>query len=43
MEKLPYNTPEWKQWLADKKAGKQPMLPPGTIRALPSPLETIAR
>ena len=29
MEKWPYNTPEWKQWLADKRAGKTPPLPEG--------------
>ena len=28
MEKWPYNTPEWKQWLVDKRAGKKPPLPP---------------
>ena len=27
MEKWPYNTPEWKQWLADVRAGKNPPLP----------------
>ena len=27
MEKWPYDTPEWKQWLADKRAGKNPPLP----------------
>jgi WD domain, G-beta repeat len=27
MEKWPYNTPEWKQWLADVSAGKKPPLP----------------
>jgi hypothetical protein len=27
MEKWPYNTAEWKQWLADKRAGKNPPLP----------------
>jgi WD40 repeat protein len=27
MEKWPYNTPEWKQWLADVHAGKTPPLP----------------
>ena len=27
MEKWPYNTPEWKQWLADMRAGKKPPLP----------------
>ena len=27
MEKWPYNTPDWKQWLADKRAGKNPQLP----------------
>ena len=27
MEKWPYNTPEWKQWLADVRAGKHPQLP----------------
>jgi hypothetical protein len=27
MEKWPYNTTEWKQWLADKRAGKNPLLP----------------
>jgi hypothetical protein len=27
MEKWPYNTPEWKLWLVDKRAGKHPPLP----------------
>jgi hypothetical protein len=27
MGKWPYATPEWKQWLADKRAGKNPRLP----------------
>jgi WD40 repeat protein len=27
MEKWPYNTPAWKQWLAEKRAGKNPPLP----------------
>jgi len=27
MEKWPYDSPEWKQWLADKKAGKQVKMP----------------
>jgi hypothetical protein len=27
MEKWPYNTPEWKQWLIDARAGKNPPLP----------------
>jgi dipeptidyl aminopeptidase/acylaminoacyl peptidase len=27
MEKWPYNTPEWKQWLADVRLGKHPALP----------------
>ena len=27
MEKWPYDTAEWKQWLADKGAGKNPPLP----------------
>ena len=27
MEKWPYNTPEWKQWLSDARAGKNPPLP----------------
>ena len=27
MEKRPYDTPEWNQWLADKRAGKTPPLP----------------
>jgi hypothetical protein len=27
MEKWPYDTPAWKQWLADKRAGKTPPLP----------------
>ena len=26
MEKWPYNTPEWKQWLANVRAGKKPPL-----------------
>jgi WD40 repeat protein len=29
MEKYPYNTPVWKQWLANKRAGKTPPLPEG--------------
>jgi WD40 repeat protein len=27
MEKWPYHTPAWKQWLADTRAGKKPPLP----------------
>jgi hypothetical protein len=27
MEKLTYDTSEWKQWLADKRANKNPPLP----------------
>ena len=27
MEKWPYNTPEWKQWLSDARTGKNPPLP----------------
>ena len=27
MEKWPYNSPEWKQWLTDSRAGKKPSLP----------------
>ena len=27
MEKWPYNTPDWKQWLTDKRADKKPPLP----------------
>ncbi len=27
MEKWPYHKPAWKQWLADKRAGKQVELP----------------
>jgi len=27
MEKWPYHTPAWKQWLADRRAGKQVELP----------------
>ena len=27
MAKWPYDTPQWKQWLADKRAGKNPPLP----------------
>ncbi len=27
MEKWPYNTPEWKLWLADVRAGQHPPLP----------------
>jgi WD domain, G-beta repeat len=27
MEKWPYDTPEWRQWLADVHAGKNPSLP----------------
>ena len=27
MEKWPYATPTWKQWLADKRAGKNPPMP----------------
>jgi WD domain, G-beta repeat len=26
MEKWPYNTPEWKQWLEEKRAGRDPPL-----------------
>jgi WD40 repeat protein len=29
MEKWPYNTPAWEQWLADVRAGKKPGLPTG--------------
>jgi len=29
MEKWPYGTPAWKQWLTDKRAGKTPPLPEG--------------
>ncbi len=29
MAKWPYDTPAWKQWLADKSAGKAPPLPEG--------------
>jgi len=29
MEKWPFDTPAWKQWLADKRAGKTPPLPEG--------------
>ena len=34
MEKWPYNTPEWKAWLADKRAGKNPPgpAPPPVLR-----------
>jgi WD domain, G-beta repeat len=27
MVKWPYDTPDWKQWLNDKRAGKNPRLP----------------
>ncbi len=27
LEKWPYNTAEWKRWLADLRAGKKPPLP----------------
>jgi hypothetical protein len=27
MEKWPYHTPAWKQWLADIRAGKKPPMP----------------
>ena len=27
MEKWPYNTQTWKEWLADRRAGKNPPLP----------------
>ena len=27
MEKWPYNTPAWKQWLTEKRAGKQVEMP----------------
>jgi hypothetical protein len=27
MAKWPYDTPEWKQWLTDKRAGKNAPLP----------------
>jgi hypothetical protein len=27
MKKWPYHTAQWKQWLADKRAGKNPPLP----------------
>ena len=27
LEKWPYSTPVWKQWLADTRAGKNPPLP----------------
>jgi eukaryotic-like serine/threonine-protein kinase len=29
LEKWPYHTSEWKQWLSDTRAGKQPPLPAG--------------
>ena len=29
MQKWPYQTAEWKQWLADKRAGKNPPMPTG--------------
>jgi WD40 repeat protein len=29
MKKWPYQTTEWKQWLADTRAGKKPPLPSG--------------
>jgi hypothetical protein len=29
MGKWPYDTPEWKQWLANIRAGKNPQLPAG--------------
>jgi hypothetical protein len=28
LEKWPYDTPAWKQWLNDTLAGKRPPLPP---------------
>jgi hypothetical protein len=33
MEKWPYNTPAWKEWLADKRAGKDPPLPAAALVA----------
>jgi hypothetical protein len=27
LEKWPYHTPEWKQWITDTRAGKNPPLP----------------
>jgi hypothetical protein len=27
MAKRPYDTAQWKQWLADKRVGKKPQLP----------------
>jgi WD domain, G-beta repeat len=29
MEKWPFDAPEWRQWLADTRAGKTPQLPAG--------------
>ena len=34
MGKWPYNSPEWKQWLADSQAGKKPPLPAGSERVV---------
>ena len=31
MAKWPYDTPAWKQWLADKRAGKNPPLPGNSL------------
>jgi hypothetical protein len=36
MAKWPYDIVEWKQWLADKRAGKNPPLPPTPSSALAS-------
>ena len=27
LEKWPYHTPEWKQWLSESRAGRNPTLP----------------
>jgi len=27
LEKWPYHTPEWKQWLSERRAGRNPTLP----------------
>jgi hypothetical protein len=35
MEKWPYNTDEWKQWLADVRAGKKPPLPAPSRMLMP--------
>jgi hypothetical protein len=39
MAKWPYDIAEWKQWLADKRAGKNPPLPPPTPSSALASLE----